>query len=84
MSVGLPVVATAVSETAKAIENGRDGFLARPGDEDDLARVLEQVIQNLASLQGLRERAREKVIENYTQEVILRKLRTHLKDLLAK
>ena len=73
MSVGLPVVASAVSETANAIENGCDGFLAEPGDEDDLARVLEYVIQNLASLQELRRKAREKVINNYTQEVVLKK-----------
>ncbi len=84
MSVGLPVVATAVGETLNVIEDGCDGFLAKPGDEDDLARVLEHVIKNLASLQELRRKAREKVIDNYTQEVILKKLEAQLKSLLTK
>ncbi len=84
MSVGLPVVASAVSETANAIENGHDGFLAKPEDTDDLARVLEYVIQNMGSLQELKKKAREKVITNYTQEVFLRKLKTTLEGLIKK
>ncbi|MFC1918894.1 glycosyltransferase [Chloroflexota bacterium] len=81
MSVGLPVVASRVGETANAIEDGSDGFLVKPEDENDLARVLDYVIQNLGSLQPLREKAREKVINNYTQEVIMKKLQTQLKKL---
>lgn len=84
MSVGLPVVASAMGETTNVIENGYDGFLVKPGDEDDLERILEYVIQNLDSLQEVRRKAREKVIKNYTQEVILKKLETHLKNLLTK
>jgi glycosyltransferase involved in cell wall biosynthesis len=84
MSVGLPVVASALGETANAIENGHDGFLVKHGDDDDLERMLDYVIQNLDSLQEVRRKAREKVIKNYTQEVILKKLETHLKGLLTK
>lgn len=81
MSVGLPTVATAVGSTANVIENGRDGFLAKPGDEDDLERILEHVIQNLDSLQEVRRKAREKVIKDYTQAVILKKIENVLKEL---
>jgi len=84
MSIGLPVVASAMGETTNVIENGYDGFLVKPGDEDDLERILEYVIHNLDSLQEVRRKAREKVIKNYTQEVILKKLETHLKSLLIK
>lgn len=84
MSVGLPVVATAMGETRYVIEDGVDGFLVKPGDENDLEKALEYVIQNLDSLPELRKKAREKVIGNYTQEVIIKKLETHLKSLLAK
>ncbi len=84
MSIGLPVVASAMGETSNVIENGCDGFLVKPGDEDDLIRILDYVIQNLDSLQEVRRKAREKVIKNYTQEVILKKLETHLKSLLTK
>jgi len=84
MSVGLPVVASAMGETTNVIENGYDGFLVKPGDEDDLERILEYVIHNLDSLQEVRRKAREKVIKNYTQEVILKKLETQLKKLVTK
>ncbi|MFC1904250.1 glycosyltransferase family 4 protein [Chloroflexota bacterium] len=84
MSVGLPVIATAMGETRYAIEDGYDGFLVEPGDEDNLARVLEYVIQNLNSLGELKTKAREKVIGNYTQEVIITKLEINLKRLLSR
>ncbi|MFC1933564.1 glycosyltransferase [Chloroflexota bacterium] len=75
MSVGLPTIASAMGETANVIENGRDGFLVKPGDEDDLARVLGYVIQNLDSLQELKRRAREKVIKGYSQQAVIGTIR---------
>ena len=84
MAVGLPTVASAVSETTYVIENGFDGFLVKPEDADDLAGVLEHVIQNLGSFRELRRKAREKVIDNYTQEVVLKKLEKTLENLLTK
>ena len=82
MAVGLPVVASAVGETANAIENGVDGFLTNPEDAEDLARVIEYIIQNRDSLQELKKKAREKVIRGYSQEATRQKLETHLKELV--
>lgn len=84
MAAGLPVVASAVGETNNTIENGVDGFLTKPGDADDLAEVLEYIIQNRDSLQGLREKAREKVIRGYSQEATLQKLAAHLPEIVKK
>lgn len=84
MSMGLPVVASAVGETTNVIESGYDGFLAKPGDEDDLERILKYVIQNLDSLQEVRRKAREKIVKNYTQQVFLEKIRDELKGLVTK
>jgi len=84
MSVGLPVVASAMGETSNVIESGYDGFLVKPGDEDDLERILEYVIQNLDSLQEVRTKAREKIIKNYSHQVILKKIRDALKGLSSK
>jgi glycosyltransferase involved in cell wall biosynthesis len=81
MSVNLPVVATNISETANAIENGIDGFLVKPEDAIDLKRMLDYVIRNLDNLQELKEKAREKVIQNYTQDVVLGKLKEQLRIL---
>jgi len=84
MSMGLPMVISAVGEISNIIENGIDGFLVKPGDEDDLERILEYVIQNLNSLQGVGEKAREKIIKNYTQQVLSKKIRQALKELDSK
>ena len=83
MSMGLPTLVSAVGEISNIIENGYDGFLANPGDEDDLERKLEHVIQNLDSLQGVGEKAREKIIKNYTQQVTLQKVGDALKQLCS-
>ncbi len=81
MSVGLPVVASVMGETSNVIESGYDGFLVKPGDEDDLERILEYVIQNLDSLQEVRTKAREKVIKNYSHQATLKKIRVALANL---
>ncbi len=79
MSMGLPVVVSAVGEIAEMIEDGIDGFLVKPGDEKDLARVLEYVIQNLNSAKEAGEKAREKIISHYTREAVLTTIRDTLK-----
>ena len=67
MSIGLPVVASTIGETANVIEDGIDGFLFKPGNDEDLARVMEHIIRNLASLKKLGSKARGKVIRYYSQ-----------------
>ena len=81
MSVGLPVVASAMGETSNVIESGYDGFLVKPGDEDELKRILEYLVQNLDSLQEVRTKAREKVIKNYSHQATLEKIRVALENL---
>ena len=83
MAVGLPTVASAVSETVNVIETGTDGFLVRPEDTDDLVKTLDNVIQNIGSFEDLKKKARNKVIGNYTQEVVLGKLEEALSSLLG-
>jgi glycosyltransferase involved in cell wall biosynthesis len=46
MSCRLPVVATAVGENPHVIEDGRNGFLAAPGDVDRVAERLKNLIQS--------------------------------------
>lgn len=74
MSMGLPTVVSAVGEISNVIENGVNGFLVKPGDEDDLERTLEYVIQNMDSTEEVGKRARAVVIKNYSQTVALRRI----------
>jgi len=80
MSMGLPTIVSAVGEISNIIENGYDGFLVKPGDEKALETTLEYVIQNLDFLQEVGEKARKKVIENYTQQVLSKKIKQALKE----
>ena len=84
MSMGLPIIVSAVGEISNIIEDGYDGFLANAGDENDWERKLEHVIQNLDSLQGVGEKARGKIIENSSQQVMLKRIRDALKELSSK
>jgi glycosyltransferase involved in cell wall biosynthesis len=84
MSMALPTVLSAVGEPANVIENGIDGFLVKPGDENDLEKTLEYVIQNLDSAKEVGERAREKIIKNYTQQVMMTRVDEALKHVLRK
>ena len=79
--MGLPTVVSAVGEISNIIENGIDGFLVKPGDEDNLETTLEYVIQNLDSAKEIGERAREKIIKNYSQRVFLRKIQQVFQEL---
>ena len=81
MSMGLPVIVSAVGEISNLLEDGHDGFLANPGDESDWERKLEHVIQNLDSLQEVGKKAREKVMKDYAQQVIVAKVRDALEQL---
>jgi glycosyltransferase involved in cell wall biosynthesis len=81
MSMGLPAVVSAVGEISNIIENGIDGFLVKPGDEGNLETTLEYVILNLDSAKEAGERAREKIIKNYSQQVMLKKIGDALKQL---
>jgi len=74
MSMSLPTVVSAVGEISNVIENGVTGFLVKPGDEEDLERRLEHIIQNMDSMEEIGEKAREEVIKKYSQKVALRKI----------
>lgn len=75
MSMGLPTVVSAVGEISNVVENGVNGFLVKPGDESDLERALDYVIQNMDSVKEVGKKAREEVIRNYSQRAALKKIK---------
>jgi len=44
MGWGIPVVASRVGGIPEAVEDGVNGYLAKPADEDDLAQKIAQLI----------------------------------------
>lgn len=74
MSMGLITVISAVGEVSNVIENGINGFLVKPDDEDDLERTLEHIIQNRDSMEEVGKNAREEIIKKYSQKAALRRI----------
>lgn len=84
MSVGLPIVVSAVGEISNIIENGVDGFLVKPGDEGDLEKALEYAIQHTDLAQKVGARAREKIIRDYSQQAVLKTIKDTLEQFVSK
>jgi glycosyltransferase involved in cell wall biosynthesis len=58
MAAGVPVVATRVAGVPEAIRHARDGVLVEPGDADELARAIAEVIAGRYDWSALRASAR--------------------------
>jgi len=57
MAAGVPVVATRVAGIPEAIRHGRDGVLAAPGNAEELARAIADVIGGHYDWSALRKSA---------------------------
>jgi glycosyltransferase involved in cell wall biosynthesis len=62
----VPVVATAVGGVPEVIEDGSSGFLVPPGNAAALARNLIEVLRDDHRRQGMGQRGRERVENNFT------------------
>ena len=81
MGVGLPVVATMVSGSQEAIEDGVNGCLVAPGDPEGLARAIVELHQHPEERRRLGEAAHHTVVERYSLEAMLQKLEELYLDL---
>lgn len=52
-AAGVPIVASAVDGIAEIVADGKNGQLFRPGDVDELARVMQQFVDDRESLRAL-------------------------------
>ena len=68
MSAGAIPVCTKVGGMAEVIEHGKSGFLVRPGDATELAEVLRFIYQNRSGLDLIRQRAKERIRQEYSIE----------------
>lgn len=74
MGAGLPVVATRVSGSREAIEDGVNGCLVDPGDPEALARAILELHRHPEARQRLGQAARRTVVARYSLEAMLHKL----------
>jgi glycosyltransferase involved in cell wall biosynthesis len=72
MAAGVPVIAAAVEGVPEAIRDGKDGLLTIPGDADDLARAIAELIDNRADWQMLRGNAMTRQSELFSDQSMAR------------
>lgn len=80
---GLSVLATAVGECAEFLDNGKAGILVSPGDADALANALVELLQQPQLRQTLGENLRQRVKNNYSQEIVMTQLTEIYTQLLS-
>lgn len=61
MAMGVPVVASRVEGIPEIIEDGVNGFLVEPGDSEDLANKIVEVLKNPILLKTAGRKAQEKM-----------------------
>lgn len=69
-SSGLPVIASAVGEIPRIIEDGKTGFLVQPRDSNAIADRLRTLITDEKLRQEMGQRGRERMIALYDWEII--------------
>jgi glycosyltransferase involved in cell wall biosynthesis len=72
MAAGVPVVASAVEGVPEAIRDRQDGLLAIPGDADDLAQAITDVIDGRADWRVLRDSAVRRQKELFSDQSMAR------------
>ena len=66
MAAGVPVIGTRVEGVPEAIRDGVDGLIAAPGDPDDLARALRELVSGRADWQQLRVSANDRQRQHFS------------------
>ena len=84
MSMGLITVISTVGDVSNVIENGVNGFLVNPGDEKELEKTLGLIVENLDTMKDVGQKAREEIINNYSQPAMIRRIEAVLKKLTKK
>ena len=71
MAAGLPVVASAVGDLPRVIEDGRTGRLVAPGDPEALAAALAALADRPQERLRIGAAAREAVLRSHTWDAVL-------------
>jgi glycosyltransferase involved in cell wall biosynthesis len=74
MAAGMAVVATNLGAIPEMLGNGAGGILTEPGDRESLGRGLERLLEAPEMVERLGLRNRSAVAQEYTMEVVERKL----------
>ncbi len=76
MAMGVPVVASRVDGVLEVVEDGRDGILAAPGNQDRFVDGVCRVLSDRDLRQRLSLKAQEKARRDYSAEAMVRRVET--------
>lgn len=83
MACGKPVIASDLPGVRTVVENGRNGFLVRPGDVEDLLSKMDSLLESTALRKRFGDNGRKKVEEKYDWKKIAKTLiRVYKKSLI--
>ena len=68
MGCAKPVVCTDTGGNPELVEDGKNGFLVRVGDVEDLARRIREILQNEALRDALGRNGRERFLTEFTSD----------------
>ena len=81
MSMGITTVISSVGETAKIASDKKDIFLFKPDDHKDLENILTQLIENPDIALNVGERARKKMVDNFSEPALKSRIELALSEL---
>lgn len=74
MTIGLPVVATAVGGNVEVVEDNENGFLIQPEDSHAIAKKIEIISINKEMQKKFSRRSKEIIEKDFTQSVVYQKI----------
>jgi glycosyltransferase involved in cell wall biosynthesis len=83
MSVGLPVVATAVGGTPELIVNEKTGLLVLPGNPDALANAITILLENREARESMGLAGQQRVQQHFSVEKMVQKTEQLYEELLV-
>lgn len=83
MATGKPVIVSALPGPAQLVENGKDGYIAKVGDADDLADKIKRLAASKQKCRAMGAAARKKIVDRFTWEALSIQLETEFRKILA-
>jgi len=78
---GIPVIASRIGGIPEIIDDGANGLLVAPGDEDALGQALEHFIEDSSLREHLQEGARASLHDQFTLKIFSPKIRALVRSL---
>jgi glycosyltransferase involved in cell wall biosynthesis len=80
MAMRVAVVASDVGAVAEVVEDGKDGFVVRPGNVEDMVSAIGRLADDHKLLVSVKKNARQKVESKYSNVILGRNYKKLYED----